>query len=345
MKKKNNDSLLFSHLISDFLYDYAPSFLTQSENSLKGYEDTLSLYIKYLEETGITKSTISRVQFEKDYIEKWILWMKNTRNCSPQTCNVRLGSFRTFLEYVGNKELKLFYLYQEAKCIKRQKTVKTKVSGLSRDVINCLLQTIDLRSKTGRRDYTFIMLLYGVAARINEVLSLKIQDLHLECSKPYINIFGKGAKKRTAYLLPRIVKNLQGYILEAHGKTPNPYDYVFFSKCGEERKKLSQTAITKRLKQYASDAHSQNNEVPLDLHSHQFRHAKATHLLQDGMNIVQIKFLLGHESVETTMKYLDISINDKENAIATLESEKEKSLPKEWKQDSGSLSCFLGLKR
>jgi hypothetical protein len=63
------------------------------------------------------------------------------------------------------------------------------------------------------------------------------------------------------------------------------------------------------------------------------------------MNIVQIKFLLGHESVETTMKYLDVSIAEKAEALATLEDEKEAALPKKWEMDDGSLSEFLGLPR
>lgn len=63
------------------------------------------------------------------------------------------------------------------------------------------------------------------------------------------------------------------------------------------------------------------------------------------MNIVQIKFLLEHESVETTMKYLDVSIAEKAEALATLEEEKETVLPKKWKMDDGSLSEFLGLPR
>ena len=40
------------------------------------------------------------------------------------------------------------------------------------------------------------------------------------------------------------------------------------------------------------------------------RHAKATHWLEDGMNIIQISFLLGHASLDTTMRYLDITTDD-----------------------------------
>ena len=67
-------------------------------------------------------------------------------------------------------------------------------------------------------------------------------------------------------------------------------------------------------------------DVPLDLHAHQFRHAKASHWLEDGMNIVQISFLLGHEQLQTTMVYLDITTEEEAKALATLEDENDKKV-------------------
>lgn len=84
--------------------------------------------------------------------------------------------------------------------------------------------------------------------------------------------------------------------------------------------------------------------VPLDVHAHRFRHAKATHWLEDGMNVAQISFLLGHESVDTTMRYLDITTEDKREALATLENEQEKTVSKKWKNADGTLAGFCGLK-
>lgn len=109
--------------------------------------------------------------------------------------------------------------------------------------------------------------------------------------------------------------------------------------------KLTEPALDKRIKIYAADAHKRCPEVPLDTHAHQFRHAKATHWLEDGMNIIQISFLLGHASLDTTMRYLDITTDDKRKALATLENEKEKNVTKKWKDSNGSLADFCGLKR
>ena len=84
--------------------------------------------------------------------------------------------------------------------------------------------------------------------------------------------------------------------------------------------------------------------LPLNLHAHQLRHAKASHRLQDGMNIVQISFLLGHEQLQTTMVYLDITLEQELKALATIEDENDKKVSKKWKDINGGLADFCGVK-
>jgi len=71
-----------------------------------------------------------------------------------------------------------------------------------------------------------------------------------------------------------------------------------------------------------------------------FRHAQASHWIEDGLSIVEIQFLLGHEQIETTMKYLDITTDQKVKALATLESETDKKISRKWKKSDGSLTDF-----
>lgn len=73
-------------------------------------------------------------------------------------------------------------------------------------------------------------------------------------------------------------------------------------------------------------------DVPLNLHAHQFRHAKASHWLENGMNIAQISYLLGHECIQATMAYLDITTEQEEKALETLENESQKNMAKKWKK-------------
>lgn len=345
MKKNSREAARMAGYISEFLHDYAPQFLTSSEHTLKSYRDALTLYIVFLEEKGITHDRLGRICFERKFIEEWIIWLKDVRHCTSESCNIRLSSLRAFLEFIGNKEIELLYLYQEAKLIKRQKCQKKKVEGLTREAVTAILAEPDPSTRTGKRDLVFLTLLYATAARLDEILSIRISHLYLDAAKPYVNLYGKGNKVRTAYLLPRVVEHIRIYIKTFHAPAPEPEAYLFYSRVGGKYAKLTEPALDKRIKKYAANAHKKCPDVPLDAHAHQFRHAKATHWLEDGMNIIQISFLLGHASLDTTMRYLDVTMDNKRKALTTLESEKERNIAPKWKNPNGSLVDFCGLRR
>ena len=67
--------------------------------------------------------------------------------------------------------------------------------------------------------------------------------------------------------------------------------------------------------------------------------------LENGMNIAQISYLLGHENIQTTMVYLDITTEQEEKALETLEDENQRIVGKKWKSAKGKmeLEAFLGL--
>lgn len=187
--------------------------------------------------------------------------------------------------------------------------------------------------------------MYATAGRLDEIRSIKIRHLHLDGKKPYVNLIGKRDKIRTAYLLPKVVAYIKVYLSAFHDGIPDPDAYLFYSRVGGKYTKLSEPALAKRIKICAEAAHKRCPDVPLDAHAHQFRHAKASHWLEDGINVVQVSFLLGHEQLETTMRYLDITTEDKIKALATLEDETQKTIPKKWKNKNGTLTDFCGLKK
>lgn len=213
MSKSNQEAVAIAKYISSFLCDYAPLQLTNSENTIHSYEVALTLYIGYLEDSrGIGTSGFSKRCFEQAMIEDWLEWLSLERGCSPETCNNRLSSLRTFIKYLASREAKYLYLKSEADNVPLRKTTKKKVNGLTRNAVAAILTEPDQRTKTGVRDLTFLTVLYGTAARIDEVLSMKIGSLRLDFAKPYANVVGKGDKVRTLYLPPRAAAHLKQYI-------------------------------------------------------------------------------------------------------------------------------------
>ena len=345
MKKATNESVIIAGHINIFLNEYVPSQKSHSSHTLKSYQYALVLYIGFLEtEKGIRVESLCGKCFSRTIIEEWLQWLMEKRGCSPETCNNRLASLRVFLKYLGSREILMLYLYEDATRIPRKKEVRKKVKGMSKKAVQVLLSVPDLSTKAGRRDLTLMVIIYNTATRIDEILSLKIEQLHLDMQKPNITIIGKGNKIRTLYLLPKAVAHLKKYLNEFHDDTPNPKAYVFYSRNIGSHGKMSQTAVNKQLKKHAGAAHRICDDVPRDLHAHQLRHAKASHWLEDGMNTVQISFLLGHEQLQTTRVYLDITREQEFKALATLEDENDKKVSKKWKNLKGGLAAFCGVK-
>ncbi|MDO5425023.1 MAG: tyrosine-type recombinase/integrase [Eubacteriales bacterium] len=345
MRKPTAESLEMAKYIYAFINEYAPVHKTTSGHTLKNYQTSLALYLTFLEkEQNITPAKLSIDCFSLKYIEGWMKWTKESRGCSAQTCNIRLGALRTFMKYLSERNPAYLSAYELACTIPSMKVPKRKIDGLSKTAVKQLLEMPKLSTKTGRRDLAFMILLYSTAIRLDEALSLKMQDVHLDSQKPYISIIGKGHKRRTLYLMPKVVVHLKKYIEEYHGKAPEPGSYLFYSRNVGTSGKMTQAAIDKMLKKHAKAAHLLCAEVPIGLHAHQFRHAKASHWLEEGMNIVQISFLLGHEQLETTMVYLDVTTEDERKALATLEYEKDENISPKWKNSDGSLVDFCGIR-
>ena len=155
--------------------------------------------------------------------------LADTRGCSPETCNNRLASLRVFLKYLGGKEVSMLHISETASGIQRQKETRKKVKGMSKEAVRALMAAPDTSTTAGRRDLALIVTMYSTAARIDEILSMKVGQLHLDARNPNVNIIGKGNKIRTLYLLPKAVAHLKSHLKEFHGAVPAPDAYVFYS--------------------------------------------------------------------------------------------------------------------
>lgn len=232
--------------------------------------------------------------------------------------------------------------------IKRMKAPKKGIQEITKAAMKAFFGALDLSSRIGKRDFALFTLMYNTATRINEILSLRMRDVYLdmEKGKNYIIVWGKGAKRRTIYLLPEIVRIIRSYVNQFHGAGAKEEDFVFFSPYGYDKRKLTQEAVNKRLKLYARIAHSKCSEMPENLHCHNLRSARATHWLEEGLNIVMIQKLLGHENITTAMGYVVVSNVQKAKALEALEDDVAKNTSKKWKKvkKTSSLAEILGLR-
>ena len=144
------------------------------------------------------------------------------------------------------------------------------------------------------RDRALLECLFSTAARVSELSNLKRSDLDLEndCAK----VMGKGRKERTVYFNTKSSFWLKRYL--ATRKDDNPYVFVsLIGKITTKTGRLNCSGIEIKCREWGKTAGITN------VHPHRFRHTAATMALRRGMPIEQVRMMLGHESIETTLIY------------------------------------------
>lgn len=146
-----------------------------------------------------------------------------------------------------------------------------------------------------------IGLLYGCGLRCMEVRSIRLQDLDFDRQRLMV-YQGKGKKDRYLPLSEHMIRGLKTYI-----DAEKPETYLFNGQPngragGDFDSRYSQKGVQWAVKQACKMA-----GIKKDVHVHTLRHTYATHLLEEGMDIMTLKNLLGHENIETTIEYLQIA--------------------------------------
>ena len=138
------------------------------------------MYCNFLkEQIGIKFSVVSFDHITRDSIMQFIQWLRG-RNCGVSTCNLRLSSLKSFLRYCADEDISLYYVYQEVKKIPLMKAPKMPVEYMSEAAFVALLAQPDMKSVKGRRNRVIMILLYDTGTRVQELLSMKVSDLHLD---------------------------------------------------------------------------------------------------------------------------------------------------------------------
>ena len=271
MSTSNPDGKRILKYINYFLTTVAPTIKTGSKNTLKNYRTALDLYLQWLEDVkSINEKTLGTSCFESKMIDEWLIWLKNERGNTNDSCNVRLGSIRTFIKYLSKQAPEYRYLKVEAEDVDSLKRINNKVHGISRDAVKVLLRMPQECTKSGRMYLTLFTVMYSLALRIGEILGIRIKDIQREPSQIKVTIYGKGSKIRTLAVSGNVKKLLEAYISQFHGAQPSDSEaYLFFSNTKGKYVQLTQSAVRKMLRKYAAKAHELCNEIPVGLNPHQ----------------------------------------------------------------------------
>jgi site-specific recombinase XerD len=121
----HGEAAAIGRLVHDFCWCYAPTHLTSSEHTLRGYRSALELYLRYLDTVGVTPATLSASDFCRERIESFLAWLSDERGNSPRTCNVRLSAIRVFCRYASRHDATMVHLEAESLAVPNRKAPKT----------------------------------------------------------------------------------------------------------------------------------------------------------------------------------------------------------------------------
>ena len=132
----------------------------------------------------------------------------------------------------------------------------------------------------------------------------------------YFHMFLKGNKIRIVPLMENTVKHFKNYMKEFHsGETWESQNYIFYANHHGVMEKICDDTIRVRMNIYAEMARQECSEVPERVHPHLWRHSRAMHLYQHGMDLTLISQWLGHKQFTTTLVYAHADTETKRKAI------------------------------
>jgi integrase/recombinase XerD len=304
----------FSKYLTDFLTKYLSHERGSSSNTIIAYRDSFILFITFMNQVmNIKAEKLFMKSITRASVVEFLDWLQSKRKCSDTTRNLRLAALHSFFKYVQYQNPDNLHEYQDIMSIKVKRFKKNALNYLTIDGIKFLLEQPDIATKRGRRDLALLSLMYDTGARVQEVIDLTPSSVRLD--KPYtIQIVGKGNKPRIVPLLEDQVKILCNYLTESGMLKPQARSYPMFSNSRQEN--FTRAGITYILVKYANQARIKNPKlIPEKLSCHSLRISKAMHLLQAGVNLIYIRDILGHVSVQTTEIYARADSKQKREAI------------------------------
>ncbi|MBO0476811.1 site-specific tyrosine recombinase XerD [Vagococcus sp. DIV0080] len=267
-----------------------------SENTIKSYHRDLTRYFSFLESRDIT---------QWDKIDRYIVldFLEELREEGKSSTTIirMVSSLRKFHQFLRQERKTdndpMQYIDTPKKAQKLPKTLSIKE-------VEKIIEAPDTSDVLGIRDRAILEVMYATGLRVTELISLKLDDLHL--SLGLLQTLGKGDKERIIPLGDVAIKWLEIYLENSRqellykNKKEKP-TILFLNYKGEG---FSRQGIWKNLKVYVTEAGIEKDVTP-----HTLRHSFATHLLENGADLRVVQELLGHADISTTQIYTHISKN------------------------------------
>lgn len=251
----------------DDLIEYNEFLGNNFTNILNIDMNIVNNYMKYLYDRKITKSSISR----------------------------KLSSIRGLYNYLVREDIIKENHFNKIQNPKRELYLP---KFLKDEELDKIFSVCNSNNPTEERDTLIIELLYATGVRVSELVNIKIKDINRE--EKLIKVLGKSNKERMVIYNNHTKKALDTYLKDGYNYfNKKSSEYLILNKNGN---KLSERYIREIINKKVSQA-----SLDIKISPHTLRHTFATDILENGADLMTVKELLGHESLNTTSIYTHIT--------------------------------------
>jgi integrase/recombinase XerD len=278
--------------------------------SVRSYRDTMKLFLAHV--ASSCRRPITRLQLadlSAQHVRDFLNTMEVTRGNRVSTRNQRLAALHTFYRFLALRQPEMLAEARQVEATPVKRTAPPQTLYLEHDEIETLFQTLPRDGILALRDRALFMVLYNTGARAQEVADLKVEDVDLD-GPLRVRLHGKGDKWRSCPLWPETAELLKRLTADVRGNQSVP---LFMSR---QREPLTRFGIYKIVKRHTSNlSPTTSDKRRRSVSPHVFRHSAAVGLLEQGVDVNVIRAWLGHVSLETTNRYVEITLRTKQAAV------------------------------
>ena len=276
-------------LINKFI-EYLRVQRNYSDYTLINYEKDLIEYDEFLNNK---KYSYKDMDYKK--CTTYLLYL-DEKKLKKTSVSRRLSSLRTFYKflvlnnYVDNNPFLL---------VSSPKKEKRMPKFINYAGIEEIFNIPNIKTKEGQREKVILEILYGSGVRVSELVNIKIKDI--DFNNKSILIFGKGSKERIVSFGEPALDSINLFMKEGRKEYlgDNNSEYLIVGK--------NEIKLTSRRIEQIINSLINKTSIKMNITPHMFRHTFATHLLDNGSDLLAVQELLEHESLSSTEIYTHIS--------------------------------------
>ena len=269
-----------------------------SPYTLRNYGSEIAEFVAFAESRGVARWQ----DVDVTLIRAWLASLHNA-GYHPASIARRLYELRSCLRYLVREEI---VADNPAVHVITPKQPRTLPEYLTVEQVFDLISAPDAATPLGMRDVAMLEVLYSGGLRRGELLALRVSDVNL--AEGQLLVQGKGGKERIALIgrparqaLDRYIQIGRPQLLAAARPTLRPPAALFLNHFG--RPISSPTTISDILAKYVTQV-----DLPRRVTPHVLRHSFATHLLEGGADLRAVQELLGHQNLQTTTLYTQVTL-------------------------------------